>query len=368
MAHIIAEQEKWMRECLGLARRGARSVSPNPMVGCLIVKNGKSVGKGYHSQYGRAHAERAALKDAGASARGATLYVNLEPCSHHGKTPPCVDAMLESGVRAVVIATKDPNPLVSGRGIAALRKAGVRVRVGILQKESRELNEVFFKYIRLALPFVTLKIAQTLDGKIASPDGQSRWITSPEARRLGHHLRAEHDAVLVGAGTVIADDPRLTVRLVRGRNPVRVVIDGRLRSPSGAKVFRKGRVAPTLLFVSDQAARSKQRKVASLRRRGVDVIPLPATRGLISLRRVLRELGKRNIAAVLVEGGQQMFTEFIRSRLADKAFIFTAPKILGAGISSIGTLGLSTVAESRLLRRCSLQTVGADTLLVGYFS
>ena len=368
MAFPVAEHERWMRECLGLARRGAGFVSPNPMVGCVIVKNGKSIGKGYHRQYGKAHAERNALENAGASARGATLYVNLEPCSYQGKTPPCVDAILESGVRAVVIATKDPNPLVSGRGIAALRKRGVQVRVGILQRESRDLNEAFFKFIKSRVPFVTLKIAQTLDGKIASPEGESRWITSPKARVLGHRLRAEYDAVLIGAGTVIADDPGLTVRHVRGRNPVRAVIDGGVRSPSGAKVFRTRHVAPTLLFVSHQAVRAKRHKVANLTRKGVEVIPLPAARRVIKLRRVLRELGKRDITSVLLEGGQQMFTEFIRSRLVDKAYIFTAPKIMGDGISSIGSLGNTSMARLKHLRRCSLHRVGSDILLVGYFS
>ena len=360
--------ERWMRECLRLARRGAGFVSPNPMVGCVIVKNGKAVGRGYHRRFGRSHAERAALKNAGSSVRGATLYVNLEPCSYYGKTPPCVDAILESGIRSVVIGTRDPNPLVFGKGIAALKKAGVRTQVGLLGKESRDLNESFFKYVRSGLPLVALKIAQTLDGKIASQAGQGGWITSREARRFGHQLRSQYDAVLVGAGTILADNPRLTVRLVRGRNPIRVVIDGRLRSPSGSKVFRNARTTPTLLFVSDRAARLNPRRVANLRRLEVDVIPLPAVRGRMSLRGILRELAKRNIASVLVEGGQRVYTDFIRSRLADKAFVFTAPKILGDGISSVGSLGRSGIARSGHLLRCSLQKVGSDTLLIGYFS
>lgn len=365
---MIAEDEKWMQECLRLARRGAGFVSPNPMVGCVIVKHGRSVGRGYHRKFGWAHAEREALKQAGASARGATLYVNLEPCSHYGKTPPCVDAVVQAGVRVVVVGTRDPNPLVTGRGIVALRRAGIRVRTGIREKESRELNEAFFKYIQSQVPFVTLKLAQTLDGKIASKNGQSRWITSREARIRVHRLRAEHDAVLVGAGTVLADDPQLTVRLIDGRNPIRVVIDGLLRSPIDARVFRSGRKTRTLLFASERVVRSKRDKVARLQSRGVEVVPLSARSGLINLKDVLGELGRRNIASVLVEGGQQIFTQFVRHRLADKAWVFTAPKILGEGIATVGNLGLSRVDQSRLLRRCSLEIVGPDILVVGYFS
>ncbi len=338
------------------------------MVGCVIVKNGRVVAKGYHRKFGGPHAERFALKRAGFAARGATMYVNLEPCSYYGKTPPCVDAVIRSGTREVIVATKDPNPLVSGRGIAALRRAGVRVVFGVLQKEASELNEKFFKFVRTGVPFVALKVAQTLDGKIASPDGRSRWITSPEARRLVHQLRSEHDAVLVGAGTVMTDDPQLTVRHVRGRNPVRVIIDGRLRSRLGAKVFRVKGGTSTKLFVSTAAARTKTRKVAALRGMGVEVIPLPAIRWHISLRHVVRELGKRNIASILVEGGREMFTGFLRSRLVDKAYVFTAPRILGEGIAAFGGLGRSTMARSSMMKKSSLQSVGQDTLFIGYFS
>ena len=357
-----------MRECIVLARRGAGSVSPNPMVGCVIVKEGRVVGRGYHRRFGHAHAEREALRVAGKTARGATLFVNLEPCSHYGKTPPCVDAIVDAGIYAVIIGTKDPNPLVSGRGAQVLRKAGVRVENGVLEEESQKLNEAFFKYVRKGIPFVALKIAQTVDGKIATQSGESRWITSKEARTEVHRLRSQYDAVLVGAGTILADDPRLTVRHVRGRNPLRVLLDGRFRSPVDATLFANCREARTIIFVSDAAYRAKRKKVSLLQKRGVEVISLPSKRGRFSLRPMLRELGKRRVTSVLVEGGQQTYSEFLRHRLADKVFVFTAPKIFGDGVAAIGTLKTPSAAHSVLLTPYSIQKVGPDTLLTGYFN
>jgi diaminohydroxyphosphoribosylaminopyrimidine deaminase/5-amino-6-(5-phosphoribosylamino)uracil reductase len=321
-----------MQRCLELAHNGAGKVNPNPMVGCVIEKNGKIVGEGFHKQFGGPHAEIYALLRAGKKAKGAVLYTNLEPCVHFGKTPPCVDAIIQSGISKVVVASKDPNPLVSGRGIHQLREAGIQMKIGVLQKEAEFLNEKFFKFIKTGLPFVGLKLAQTIDGKIADVAGKSKWITSEEARKKVHCLRNEYDAVLVGVNTVLKDNPELTVRLVHGKNPMRVVVDGRLSLPASRAIFNTA-VAPTWLLTSTTAMKTHCQKVQKLASQGVRVIGI-STSYSFSAELILRTLSAEGVSSVLVEGGAYTTAEFIKQSLADKLYLFIAPKILGGGLEA----------------------------------
>jgi len=354
--------EYFMRRALKLALRGAGKVSPNPMVGAVLVKDGKIIAEGYHEYYGGPHAEVVALDKAGDDAKGATLYVNLEPCSHFGKTPPCAPRIVSAGIKRVVISTLDPNPLVAGKGVKLLRESGVSVTVGVLEKEAKKLNEAFFKWITQKIPFVALKVATTLDGKIATLKGESKWITSLPSRRLVHKLRAFYDAVLVGIGTVLADDPELNVRLVKGRNPVRVILDAYLRIPENAKVLSSA--GKVMVFHSQFAS---QEKLNRLRRLGVELIEVPLYEGnLLDLRSVLEKMGELGIASVLVEGGRGVFSSFIKRRLADKLFYFLAPKLIGKGIGPFDEVEVDSLDSSVKIKDLSLRRIGEDVLLEGY--
>jgi diaminohydroxyphosphoribosylaminopyrimidine deaminase/5-amino-6-(5-phosphoribosylamino)uracil reductase len=362
-----AVDEFYMLECLALARRGAGSVSPNPMVGCVIVKKGTVIGRGYHRRFGGPHAEVNAIRSAGASVRGATLYVNLEPCSHHGKTPPCTDLIIRSKVARVVIGTIDQNPLVSGEGIRRLRRAGVSVTVDLLEDESVRLNEFFFKYIRTRMPFVTLKVAQTLDGKITGPNGSPRWITGPRSRSYVHTLRSHYDAVMVGAGTVLADNPRLTVRNGRGRDPIRIVLDGKFRLKPEAAVFRNARGGMAVLLVERNSLVRHSSKADLFMRKGVRVIGIPGRRnGRVPLGRVLRLLGSQGISSLLVEGGASLFSGFVSESKADKLLLFIAPSIFGTGLDAFRGLAPRSRRRPARIRTVSLIQMGEDTLLQGY--
>ncbi|MGA9407047.1 MAG: bifunctional diaminohydroxyphosphoribosylaminopyrimidine deaminase/5-amino-6-(5-phosphoribosylamino)uracil reductase RibD [Bacteroidota bacterium] len=327
------EDEKWMRECFALAKKGAGSVSPNPLVGAIIVLGESVLGKGYHRKFGEAHAEVVAMNNAlerHPSIRGATLYVNLEPCVHHGKTPPCVEAIIAQGILKVVAAMKDPNPLVAGKGFAALRKAGVKVVSGMLGNEAERLNEKFIKYITTGIPFVALKVARTSDGFIAKKDGSSKWISTKASRTIAHRLRSEYDAVLVGAGTAMADNPKLTVRNVKGRNPIRVLVDGKLRTPIESTMFNDKYRERTIVLTG----RPRPQKVRAFKRRKVQVISMKNMRGVISVRDILTVLAGKGIAALLVEGGQSMYRQFLKAKAADKIYLFTSRKKFGEGISA----------------------------------
>lgn len=353
--------EFFMRKALRLAKRGAGKVSPNPMVGAVIVKDGRVISTGYHAFYGGPHAEVVALDRAGEDARGATLYVNLEPCVHFGKTPPCAPRIVEAGIKKVVIATLDPNPLVAGRGVKALESAGIEVKVGVLEREARRLNEAFFKWIEKRVPLVVLKVASTMDGKIATLSGESKWITSIHSRKLVHRFRSLLDGVLVGVGTVIKDDPELTVRLVKGRNPIRIVLDSYLRIPLEAKVLRnEGRV---IVFHSSEVPGEK---LAKLRDLGVELFEVPMRDGLLDLPEVLKRLGELGIASVMVEGGKGVFSSFIREGLADKLLYFISPRIIGKGIGPFDEVELPSIEASFKLREVSLRRIGEDILVEGY--
>jgi diaminohydroxyphosphoribosylaminopyrimidine deaminase/5-amino-6-(5-phosphoribosylamino)uracil reductase len=353
-----------MLECLSLAEKGAGYVSPNPMVGAVLVKNGKVVGRGHHRRFGGPHAEVYALRQAGKNSRGGTLYVNLEPCCHYGKTPPCTDLIIQSGVKRVVVGMKDPNPLVNGKGIRILRSKGIKVDVGILQEDCRKLNEVFEKYVTTGLPFVTLKIAQTLDGKIADANGHSRWITNVHSRKLVHALRARYDAVLVGANTVRKDDPRLTVRFVKGRNPYRVVLDGNLSLSLRAKVFNDSNRNKTLLFAGVQVAHKKANFLGQLSRKGVRTILLESLNNkFLEIHSVLRILSRENVSSVLVEGGARTYAQFIEAGLVDKYIVFIAPKIFGKGLSAFEYLRRDIVERSPNIRATSSWNLRGDIMI-----
>ncbi len=353
-----------MQRCIELARKGACWVSPNPMVGCVIVRKGRIVGEGYHQRFGAAHAEVNALHDAGRAAAGATLYVNLEPCAHYGKTPPCVDSILGAGVREVVIASRDPNPLVRGRGIRRLTEGGVRVRVGVLQRDAERMNERFFHFMQTGLPFVGIKLAQTLDGRIADGRGRSRWITGEAARTEAHRLRASYDAVLIGAETALRDDPQLTVRHVRGRNPIRVVLDGRLRVHERLQVCDT-REAETIILTSERALRANPGRVRRLRDRGIRVSAIGGTHAL-RIPAVLGELASYEIASILVEGGALTASAFIREHLAHRLHLFVAPALLGNGLAGIGLAG-GTMRTILRLDDVSVRPVGDDLLISARF-
>ena len=356
-----------MRSALEIAAGGVGWVSPNPLVGCVIVQDGEVVGRGYHQRFGGPHAEVHALREAGSLARGAVLYVNLEPCCHTGKTPPCVDAVLQAQVGRVVVAMRDPNPRVDGGGCSRLESAGVEVTVGVCEAEARRLNEAFIKYITTRRPFVTSKSAITLDGKIATRSGASRWITGAAARAAGHQLRHANDAILVGIGTVLQDDPQLTTRLPgqRGANPLRIVVDSTLRLAPRAQVADVAADRRTLVATTEQAADAKMR---ALRERDVEVIQLPTCGdGRVNLDALGALLGQRGVASVLVEGGAVLTAALLRQRLIDKMVFFVAPKIIGGdGISVFGPCEVDTMEQALSLRNLTSRQVGDDLMLEAY--
>lgn len=352
-----------MQRSLELAALGLGHVQPNPLVGCVVVNKGRVVGEGYHRNFGGAHAEVNALRKAGSKAKGATLYVNLEPCDHHGKTPPCTEAIIHAGVRRVVAAMKDPNPLVSGKGFDRLRKAGVRVEIGVLKKEAAILNERFSAIFQTGRPFVGLKIAQSLDGYTADVHGKSKWITSRESRAIGHRLRMEYEAVLVGAGTVLADDPELTVRFRKGQNPIRIVIDGRLRVSPRSRVFNT-KAARTILVTSLSSLRTKKRKCMILAGKGVEVIAIKG--GLwIEPGHILSVLGKYGVSSILVEGGSETGSAFLQAGFIRRIHCFVAALILGGGTKSIVLENPPAIAKPFTVGSLRRSMPGHDTLLEG---
>lgn len=320
---------KLMRRALELAARGQGFVEPNPMVGCVIAKSGKIIGEGHHRKFGGPHAEVHALRKAGRAARGATVYVTLEPCAHHGKTPPCTDALIQAEIARCVVATRDPNPIVAGRGIAALRKARVQVATGLLAPEAKSLIAPFSNFHASTRPYVTLKWAQSIDGKIATRSGDSKWITSPDSRRRAHALRARVDAIIVGIGTVLADDPELTARYVKPKRvATRIILDSQLRLPTSSRLVRTAADVPTIVVGSGKHLKWR-RPEAALERAGVEVLLLPELDGGIHLPMLLRMLRERQMTNVMVEGGGRVLGSFVDQRLADQAEVFVAPSLIG---------------------------------------
>ena len=354
------EHEGFMRMALSLALRGTGCVSPNPRVGCVLVRQGQVVGWGYHRRYGGAHAEVEALRRAGALAEGATAYVNLEPCSHRGKTPPCAPQLVEARVARVVLGLRDPNPLVDGKGIALLREAGIPVVEGILEEECRNLNRGFLRRLQQGRPWVTLKGALSVDGSTALENGESQWITGPLARDKAHLLRGEHDAVLVGVGTVLADDPELTVRRVEGLSPRKAVLDGSLRTPLQAKVLAGG---DCLLFAGPEAP---EERIPPLEERNASVRRVSrAPGGGLDLGAVLRSLAEDGVNSLLVEGGARVSASFLAAGLVDEVSLFLAPKLLGRGLQMGESWALRHLTEGIDLRDCRIRQAGDDLWIEG---
>ncbi len=359
----LSLDEMYMRQALRLARRGSGKVSPNPMVGAVIVKGGRVIGRGYHHYFGGDHAEVDALKNAEGDVSGSTLYVTLEPCRHWGKTPPCTDAIIKSKIGKVVVGMLDPFPQMQGKSIELLKKHGIETVVGILENDCRALNEVYLKYITSGLPYVTVKWAQTLDGKIATTQGRSRWISSPESLKFAHRLRATHDAILVGVNTVIKDKPELTTRLVKGRNPVRVILDSQLRIPLDAKVLANQAAAKTLVAAIPAAP---TKKLAALKKIGIEVLIVPPdSNGHVDLKALLKMLAQRQISSVLVEGGAETITSFLRLGLADKIIAIIAPRIMGQGTDAVGDLNITDISRALKLTFTRVYRSGVDIVMEG---
>ena len=344
---------------LHLARKGAGKVNPNPLVGAVIVNDGKIIGKGYHESYGKAHAEINAFKDAETELiEGSTMYVTLEPCSHYGKTPPCVDQIIENRIKRVVIGMVDPNPLVSGKGVKKLQEAGIDVTVGILEDKCKKLNEVFIKYITKKKPFVVLKTAMSLDGKISTTSGESKWITDKEARENVHILRNELTAIMIGIDTVIIDNPD-------GRNPIRIVVDSNLRIPYDSKILQTAKKFKTIIATTEKARKEKIHKLKDL---GIIVIETKSKNEKVDLKDLMHKLGNQNIDSILLEGGSTLNYSALESGIVDKILVYIAPKIIGGMKSKtpVGGSGISHLKDAFKVRELSTSIIGKDILLQGY--
>lgn len=360
-----------MTQALELAERGCGTTSPNPMVGALVVSQGRIVGRGYHRAAGEPHAEILALREAGTRARGATLYVTLEPCSHLKKrTPPCVPAVIQSGVRRVVVAMTDPNPAVRGKGLAQLRRAGLSVTVGVCRREAESLNRAYRHWMITKQPYVLLKAGMTLDGRIATAGGESKWITGRASRCEVHQLRSRIDAVIVGIGTVLKDDPALTARrpprltALAAKQPVRIVVDSRLRIPRAATILTGQQQAKTWVVTTDAAPQAKLR---ALERQGIEVVVLPHVRGHVSLPHLAQALGARGMTSVMVEGGGELNAAFLRAKLVNEVRCYVAPILLG-GVDSKGIVGGPSprrLAQVWALKRMRVRMVGDDLVVEG---
>ena len=352
--------EGFMREALALAEGMLGLTTPNPAVGCVIVRDGQVVGRGVTAAGGRPHGETQALAEAGELARGATAYVSLEPCGHRGRTPPCARALIEAGVARVVVGCSDPYPAVRGRGIAMLKRAGMDVTIGVLEAECQRMNRGFFTRVTRRRPMGILKLAATLDGRIAAASGDSQWISSEESRELVHRWRREADAVMAGAATVITDNPRFTCRIAGGRDPVRVIVDGRLKTPPGATVFTQESSAPTIL-VTTAANLARARK----RYRGMnaEVIGVAGEGGKIDLGALMKEFGQRGWCRVLIEGGAHLAGAAIGAGIVDRIAMFLAPRILGSGLSAIEGLSEAAVKDSIRLDNMTARASGVDWLI-----
>ena len=356
-----------MRRALEMAGKAAGRTSPNPRVGAVIVKNGRMIAEGYHKKAGRPHGEIEALRKAGKKARGAQMFVNLEPCCHHGRTPPCTDAIIASGLKEVFVGMRDPNPLVAGKGIRRLKQAGIAVHNGVLTPQCRQLNEEFAKYIQTGTPWVILKSALSLDGKTATATGQSQWITGPEARERVHRMRDRVDAILVGPGTVLKDNPRLTTRLKKGRghNPARVILDAKAEIPLNARVFQRAAREQVVYVTSSKASAVRLNR---LRNTGVDIKILPKRSCHISLKKLIKMLGQMEITSLLIEGGSGLNASALKAGIVDKVVLFLAPLIIGGDTAPgvVGGPGIKSLKQALNLKKLTVTPVGADWMVEGY--
>lgn len=352
--------EKFMKRAIALAKKGRGYVNPNPMVGAVIVKEGEIIGEGYHHAFGAEHAEINALKKTSSPSK-ATMYVTLEPCSHYGKTPPCCDAIIQSGIKSVFIGTKDPNPLVAGQGIQKLKQHGIDVKVGLLEDECVELNKVFFHYIKTKKPYVTLKTAMTLDGKIATRTGQSKWITGEQARTHVQSLRHSHSAIMVGIGTVLADNPMLTCRLKHGKNPTRIICDTHLKIPLSSKIAQTASNVPTIIA----ASYINNEKAKQLKALGCQLISTPTKDGRIDLNALMLHLGQMDIDSLLLEGGAELNYSALQAGIVNQVIAYIAPKIFG-GItakSPVGGIGEELPSDCFKLSPKKIRSLGDDLMI-----
>ena len=360
----LNNDKEFMQLALRLAEKARGKTLPNPMVGAVVVKNGRIAGRGYHKGPGNAHAEVAAIKSAGVKTKGATIYVTLEPCCHTGRTGPCTEAIIAAGIKKIVYACKDFSPLVNGKGAAALRRAGLKVENGLMKDEAIKLNEVYFNIVKKKRPFVTLKIAQTLDGRIATMSGDSKWITGKDARTYAHQLRSENEAVLVGMGTVKADNPSLTIRYLKGNNPYRIVVSESLEFPTSCKLIANNRDHKTIIATTKRslAKYSRNKKTNSLTFWEIK----KSGKNRLNLSDILQKAYAFGIHSILVEGGSQMATSFLKAKLVDKLVVITAPLFLGSGLNSIGNLEIGAIKNAIKLKNYFRFQCGQDQVFVGY--
>jgi len=351
---------KFMRRALTLARKGIGRTSPNPAVGCVVVKDGTVIGEGWHRKAGTPHAEIHALQMAGDAGRGADVYVTLEPCCHTGATPPCTDALIRAGVRRVLAGMRDPNPRVSGGGLAALEQAGIETSCGLLEDACRAVNLPFIKHITTGLPYVTYKCAMTLDGKIASATGESRWITCEESRKLVHRMRAHNDAVMVGVDTILADNPLLTVRHVKGRNPVRIIVDSSLRTPTSVDILSGALARDTIIACTEVDLDIHRR----YQKNGTTVLVCNARDGRVDLSDLLKKLGRIGVQSILLEGGSRLAGDALTRGLIDECAFFYAPKVIGSdGFSPFAVTGITDMSDSLAFTTMSVRRIGSDILV-----
>ncbi|MCI8814554.1 MAG: bifunctional diaminohydroxyphosphoribosylaminopyrimidine deaminase/5-amino-6-(5-phosphoribosylamino)uracil reductase RibD [Lachnospiraceae bacterium] len=355
------EDEKYMRMALALAQKGMGWTSPNPMVGAVIVKDGRVIGKGYHEKYGQPHAERNALASCTEDPRGATMYVTLEPCCHYGKQPPCVDAILEAGIRRVAVGSADPNPLVGGKGVGILREHGVSVTEDVLREACDGLNQVFFHYIQTGYPFAVMKYAMTMDGKIAAYTGASKWVTGEAAREHVQSQRHRFRSIMVGVGTVLADDPLLTCRMEGGRNPIRVICDSHLRTPLTSQLVQTARQASTVIATCCP----DREKQAAYREAGCSVWQMQERNGRVDLKELMKRLGQENIDSVLVEGGGTLNWAALKSGVIQRVQVYIAPKLFGGQTAKtpVEGQGFPVPSEAVLLKNSAVTRLGEDFLI-----
>jgi diaminohydroxyphosphoribosylaminopyrimidine deaminase/5-amino-6-(5-phosphoribosylamino)uracil reductase len=359
----MSTDTKYMKRALALAKKGLGTTYPNPAVGCVIVKNGTIVGEGWHKRAGGHHAEVHALEMAGSQASGADVYVTLEPCSHTGKTPPCSQALIRAGVKRVVAGMSDPNPQVNGGGLLALQGAGIETLCGVLEEECRSINRPFLKFITTGQPYVTYKCAMTMDGKIASVTGDSRWISCPASRRIVHRMRADSDAIMVGVDTIISDNPQLTVRHVKGSDPLRVIVDSTLRTPESVAILSGSMAGGTMIATTETNSRVHARYLKS----GARILVCSSENGRVDLRDLWNKLGTLGIHSLLLEGGSRLAGEALRHGLVDQCVFFYAPKVIGSdGFSPFAITGTTDMARSIMFHDLSMRRVGVDIMVTAF--
>ncbi len=359
----IKKEEKYMRRALELSLKAIGDTSPNPMVGCVIVKNGEIIGEGYHEKYGELHAERNALANCKESPEGADLYVTLEPCCHYGKTPPCTEAVIENKIKKVVIACLDPNPLVAGKGCEILKECGIEVVTGILEKECRMANEVFMHYIQTKMPFIAAKYAMTLDGKIASCTGDSKWVTGEEARKHVQGLRKRYKGIMAGIGTVLADDPLLNCRLENGIDPVRIICDSKMQIPLESQIVKTAKEIPTIVAACRQY--EDKEKLTALQNKNVEVVFSEGEK--VDLNWLLMLLGEKKIDSIMVEGGGTLHASFLEKGLINRVYAYIAPKLIGGSkaLSPIEGIGIEKMEYANKLKEVEIKQLEQDILITG---